>query len=64
MQYCAKFTRRLRDAAAEVPSPDFVLYDDIFNGLEYLQAIHHGNVNKDTVTLLLSLDGAQLCAMK
>ncbi|PFH49418.1 hypothetical protein AMATHDRAFT_147692 [Amanita thiersii Skay4041] len=35
-------------------------YDDVFHGLEYLNAIRVGNIQEDDVLMMLSLDGAQL----
>lgn len=65
MQYRAEFTRKFQEAARQAyPDVNIITYEDLFNGSEYLQAVLRGDINDDTITLLLSLDGAQLYAMK
>ena len=35
-------------------------YDDVYIGMDYLQAVKDGSINQNDITLMLSIDGAQL----
>ena len=37
------------------------VYDDVYTGSDYLEAVASGKIKPDDIMLQLSLDGAQLC---
>lgn len=65
MQYHIEFTQKFKEAARLSYSElNGNMYQDLFNGSDYVKAVLHGNIDDNTITLLLSPDGAQLYAMK
>jgi hypothetical protein len=60
MRHCLHRTNEIlghRDLQGHV---DIQCYDDIYVGLDYLKAVDAGFINPNDMTLMLSIDGAQL----
>lgn len=65
MRYRRKHTSRTlhehRDAEEVLHIP---VYDDVFSGSDYLTAVENGEILEEDMTLVYSIDGAQLYAYK
>jgi hypothetical protein len=59
MRYRERRTQEIFDELQQMDGikPDF---HDIFDGSDYLQAVHDGQIKDDDITLMFSVDGAQL----
>src|ERR1700722_1568794 len=62
MQYRVQETERILTEIAE--TGEVSTFGDVFHGHEYLQAVHRGDIKGDDITLMLSIDGAQLYESK
>jgi len=54
--------QRTEEILAEIQANGGCLsvYDDFYHGQDYINAVQHGNITKDDMVLVFSIDGAQL----
>lgn len=64
MRYWWDFTKDLLAKIAANPNQQLDTYNNIFSGMEYLQAIKNGHITEDDMVLMFSMDGAQLYKLK
>lgn len=63
MRYCERRTQEIFDELQQMDGikPNF---HDIFDGSNYLQAVHNGRIKDNNITLMFSVGGAQLYKTK
>lgn len=64
MGYRKEYTRRVLDELQQFAGVKQSAYTDFFDGTDYLKAVLEGRIKDGDVTLLLSIDGAQLYRYK
>lgn len=64
MQYRAELTAKILQELDDTGLNFPVVYEDVFHGNEYIQAVRDGKITTKDMVLLLSIDGAQLYQSK
>ncbi|KAI0070681.1 hypothetical protein K474DRAFT_1713122 [Panus rudis PR-1116 ss-1] len=65
MEYRTNYTRLLLAALRSAQPPGVVqMFEDIFSGSDYLDAVNRGDIKEHDIVVMMSIDGAQLYQSK
>lgn len=59
MHYCARKTRAILEQLVK-DNDEIPVYEDVYHGEDYLEAVRRGDISENDIVCMFSLDGAQL----